>query len=124
MGVNIGGGYIKRNAGNMAWTRRLFEASWRLALLFLPWQTRWFLEGPSVNGFPWENGRISLYLSWIPLIVTIMIFLLRCAGPHEPSPSLDSNLPLPLLRKEGTLRRNLLQILGIVLLILPSVFSI
>ncbi len=39
------------------------EWLWRLAILSLPWQTRIFVEGPSLAGYPWEQGRISLYLS-------------------------------------------------------------
>lgn len=54
----------------------LLDWSWKIAVLALPWQTRWFHEGIPLNGFPWENGRLSFYASWIPLlIVVIMAFV-------------------------------------------------
>ncbi len=54
----------------MAWIR---EWSWKIAILALPWQTRWFQEGPLVGGLPWEQGRLSVYLAWLPVIITIFI---------------------------------------------------
>lgn len=36
---------------------------WRLSILSLPWQTRIFVEGPSLAGYPWEQGRMSIYAS-------------------------------------------------------------
>ncbi len=54
----------------------LTDWSWRVAVLALPWQTRWFQEGVFLNGFPWENGRLSFYVSWVPLLVfTVLAFL-------------------------------------------------
>lgn len=50
---------------------RVPRFTWRLAILLLPWQARWFSEGPLVNGWPWEQGRISFYLSWLPMLATI-----------------------------------------------------
>lgn len=50
---------------------RVTGICWRLAFLLLPWQTRVFVDGPSVAGLPWEQGRWSFYVSWIPLIATI-----------------------------------------------------
>jgi hypothetical protein len=58
------------------WVGHFFQASWRLAVLLLPWQTRWFLEGPALGGFPWEGGRVSIYLSWIPLVSTVIFYVL------------------------------------------------
>jgi O-antigen ligase len=54
----------------MAWIR---DWSWRLALIALPWQTRWFTEGPSLGGLPWEQGRWAFYLSWIPFALTVLL---------------------------------------------------
>lgn len=54
----------------MAWLR---DWSWRIAILALPWQTRWFQEGPMAGGLPWEQGRPSFFLVWIPMIITIFI---------------------------------------------------
>ena len=44
---------------------------WRLAILLLPWQTRWFSDA-SLAGWPWEQGRLAFYLSWIPMLVLII----------------------------------------------------
>ncbi|MCK9361615.1 O-antigen ligase family protein [Patescibacteria group bacterium] len=54
----------------MAWIR---EWGWKLAILALPWQTRWFQEGPMAGGLPWEQGRLSVYVAWIPMILTIFV---------------------------------------------------
>lgn len=56
----------------MELTRKLFEISWRLALLSLPWQTRIFWDA-QLAGWPWEQGRISIYASW--LLVTAAVLL-------------------------------------------------
>lgn len=50
------------------------EWSWKIALLALPWQTRWFSASEFMpGGMPWEQGRFSLYAAWIPMAVTIFI---------------------------------------------------
>ena len=49
---------------------------WRLALLFLPWQTRLFFDGPKLMGYPWEQGRISVYISML-FIVLYLFFLIH-----------------------------------------------
>lgn len=49
---------------------RWFAIAWRVTILALPWQTRWFLDA-QLAGWPWEQGRVSFYLSWIPLLLTI-----------------------------------------------------
>lgn len=46
---------------------------WRVAILVLPWQTRWFVERPLINGFSWEQGRTSVYASWILIAVVILL---------------------------------------------------
>jgi O-antigen ligase len=55
----------------MEWNRKIFEAAWRLSILALPWQTRFFWDAQIV-GWPWEQGRVSIYLSWIPMLVAIL----------------------------------------------------
>lgn len=40
-----------------------------LLMLALPWQTRWFSDAGLVAGYPWEQGRISVYASWLLLLV-------------------------------------------------------
>lgn len=42
-----------------------------MAILLLPWQTRWFLDA-TWAGWPWEMGRFSVYASWIPMLVAIV----------------------------------------------------
>ncbi|GMU25202.1 O-antigen ligase family protein [Patescibacteria group bacterium] len=49
--------------------RQLFHVSWRVALLCLPWQTQWILQTGSIGGFPWEQGTLRIYASWMPLAV-------------------------------------------------------
>lgn len=49
--------------------RRLFSASWRIALLCLPWQTQWILEAGTIGVFPWEQGTLRIYASLMPLAV-------------------------------------------------------
>ena len=61
---------------NMEWRhngpRELFFYAWRLAMLLLPWQIRWFHEGLPLGGLPWEGGRWSIYLAWFPMVVSIV----------------------------------------------------
>jgi len=52
---------------------KAFQISWRLAVLALPWQTRWFAQAPSVAGWPWEQGCLAFYASWIPMVVAIAL---------------------------------------------------
>lgn len=55
------------------WLQQLFPWAWRLAVLALPWQTRLFWEGPAIAGYPWEQGRISIYASWIVMLLAVLI---------------------------------------------------
>ncbi|MBI5654914.1 O-antigen ligase family protein [Candidatus Uhrbacteria bacterium] len=52
-------------------TRVLFEIFWRVSILALPWQTRWFGEA-ELAGWPWEQGRWVFYAAWIPMAATII----------------------------------------------------
>ncbi|MFZ2804002.1 MAG: hypothetical protein WA001_02150, partial [Patescibacteria group bacterium] len=52
--------------------RWLFDWSWRLTILALPWQTRWFHDA-SLAGWPWEQGRWSVYASWLLIVATIAL---------------------------------------------------
>ncbi|MFH1078460.1 MAG: O-antigen ligase family protein [Patescibacteria group bacterium] len=56
-------------------TARIFAVAWRLALLALPWQTRWFADA-SLAGWPWEQGRWSFYVSWFLVAATVVLGLL------------------------------------------------
>ncbi|MBI4138689.1 O-antigen ligase family protein [Candidatus Uhrbacteria bacterium] len=49
-----------------------FSICWRLAVLALPWQTRWFSDA-TLAGWPWEQGRLSFYVSWVFILATILI---------------------------------------------------
>lgn len=56
----------------MAFNRdQLFAIAWRIAILVLPWQTRW-MYSTTLGGWPWEQGTIAVYISWFPLLATIM----------------------------------------------------
>ncbi len=58
---------------------RAFPWAWRLAVVTLPWQTRWFQEGPQIAGYPWEEGRISIYASQLLMVFVVLAHLfLRC----------------------------------------------
>ncbi len=46
------------------WSGRLL----RLAILLLPWQTRAFLPSPNMGGWPWEQGRWSLYATMLVIL--------------------------------------------------------
>lgn len=54
-----------------------------LTLLALPWQTRWFQEGPSLGEFPWEQGRISIYASWIFMLSSFALRAISFRRPCE-----------------------------------------
>lgn len=51
----------------------LFGMAWRATLFLLPWQTRLILSTAELNGFPWEQGTLAIYLSWMPLIATVIL---------------------------------------------------
>lgn len=59
---------------NLERTRELFF--W-LVLLALPLQTRWFQEGSSLGDYPWEQGRISIYASWVFVVICILLRLYK-----------------------------------------------
>ncbi len=51
--------------------QQMWEVLWRAALFVLPWQTRWFSDR-QLAGWPWEQGRISVYGSWFVLAAAIV----------------------------------------------------
>lgn len=80
---------MKRFANALASTLRrvsLQGTLMRLAILLLPWQTRYFIEGPDMGGFPWEQGRWSLYASMLVMAATMILAAYResrrVAGQH------------------------------------------
>ena len=46
-----------------------------LLMLVLPWQTRWFSDAGLLAGYPWEQGRISIYASWLILLAYVGVSL-------------------------------------------------
>jgi|GEM_PF-515097 len=60
---------------------KAFQITWRLAVLALPWQTRWFAQAPNVAGWPWEQGRLAFYASWLPMIAAIVLGALVARKP-------------------------------------------
>lgn len=56
--------------------RQVFPWAWRLTILLLPWQTRWFAEGSKIAGFPWEEGRLSVYISQLAMLLVAFLALL------------------------------------------------
>lgn len=60
----------------MELTRKLFDISWRLAIITLPWQTRIFREA-ELAGWPWEQGRLSFYASWLLVSSAVLLGLTR-----------------------------------------------
>lgn len=62
----------------------IWNIAWRASLLLLPWQTRWFWDA-SLAGWPWEQGRVSLYVSWVVLLVTVVVGSRRARLSWRPS---------------------------------------
>lgn len=99
---------------------RLFGVVWRVSMVLLPWQTRWFLEGSTLGGFPWEWGRVSVYVSWIPIILSIILFLVSRLSEALRARTTLSGLG-SLLR--GNDRKKMGTLLAMLLLFLGSVIS-
>lgn len=49
-----------------------------LAVFLLPWQTRWLLQRPEINGVPWEYGTLGVYA----VEVLILLAALGLGRPH------------------------------------------
>jgi hypothetical protein len=75
----------------------LRDWSVRLLLLALPWQARWFAEAPSLNGYPWEFGRVSIYLSWGVVVVAAVFSLCLRPRAEESEKVWKHSLPFLLL---------------------------
>lgn len=52
--------------------RSMLDSAWRLSLVAVPWQTRFFTEA-LINGKPWEQGRISLYASMVLMVLVAVL---------------------------------------------------
>ncbi len=55
----------------------VFSWLWRLSLLLLPWQIRWF-SGASLAGWPWEQGTWSIVLSMLFMLGTVIWVFVFC----------------------------------------------
>ncbi len=56
-----------------SWTwQNCFDIAWRATIFLLPWQTRWFRDAQRA-GWPWEQGRISIYASWFLICLTLWL---------------------------------------------------
>lgn len=55
-----------------------------MSILLLPWQTRWFQEGASIAGLPWEQGRLSVYGSQLFMLLTILLGFLVSRAEQKP----------------------------------------
>lgn len=67
--------------------RLVFNRDWlRIALIvttaLLPWQTRVLWLGDAYNGIPWEWNTLSLYISWLPLVMAGFLWW-RKANTHQ-----------------------------------------
>lgn len=51
--------------------KRISSLLWRITILLLPWQTRWIFVDGKIGTFPWEQGTVSFYASWVPLLATV-----------------------------------------------------
>lgn len=55
----------------MKTSERIFGVLWRLTLFLLPWQMRWFHDA-ALGGWPWEQGRWSVYATMVLMVATIL----------------------------------------------------
>ena len=108
-----------RCATNMMWRldrEKTIGVLWRVAVLLLPWQMRWFSEGPAVNGFPWEQGRVSVYASWFVIVATIIVTSYKGQGTKNEVPTSTDT-------RERAGRPRPYVIAGICLLLFASLFT-
>lgn len=56
---------------------KLFQILIFIFIIILPWQTRWIFFDYQLAGLTWEYGRLSLYASWLILIVAALVFLIK-----------------------------------------------
>ncbi|MDO8617783.1 MAG: O-antigen ligase family protein [Candidatus Uhrbacteria bacterium] len=101
---------------------RLTPWLWRLAIFLLPWQIRWFSVTPIIGGYPWEQGRLSLYVSWVVIVIFVIFVILAKAGIQSDRPSVDRMDP----RVSAPLRTRMtrLMLFAIACLVFPSLFSV
>lgn len=67
--------------------KRAFSILWPIAIFTLPWQTRWIVAPASLSGFPWEQGTVSVYVSWFVIFAVIILGFI-CYPAALPKPEL------------------------------------
>ena len=83
---------MKPAVAAMTWNlNQIRQTVFWLTLVTLPWQTRWFQEGPSQASR--GTGRISIYISWILILVCMICVLplLVVLAREDPSVQLASS---------------------------------
>ncbi|MDP3793172.1 MAG: O-antigen ligase family protein, partial [Candidatus Uhrbacteria bacterium] len=96
---------------------------WKIAVLLLPWQIRWFSATPIIGGYPWEQGRLSFYVSWVVMLFVIGVGIIYfCHSREGGNPSVDRMDP----RVSAPLRTRMtrLMLFAIACLVFPSFFSV
>lgn len=59
----------------MSWSaEKLREYLFYLLVFLLPWQTRYIFYDPVLAGYPWEYGRLSLYI-WDVILFILVVWL-------------------------------------------------
>lgn len=53
--------------------KRVRDAVVCFVILLLPWQARYFVPGASLGGYPWEQGRWSLYVSMLGIALAAVL---------------------------------------------------
>ncbi len=95
---------------------RVTEYLLYLFVFLLPWQTRWIIFDPKINGGVWEYGRISLYSFDIIFIFLMVIYFIGWLVKKR-----MSNLPR---QQAGVkIQKITLIFLGVVFIILNIIFS-
>ncbi|MBP7134065.1 O-antigen ligase family protein [Patescibacteria group bacterium] len=81
---------------NMTWSLSRLRVWWAyVTLLILPLQTRLFWEGPSLGGFPWEQARFSIYLSWIFIATSVVLRVSSLIASHKRGERFLAPITLP-----------------------------
>lgn len=71
---------IRSRATSYRLPATLFDFAWRMAILALPWQARWYRE-VTLAGWPWEQGSSAVYASWMFMAATIGLgFMVQTPG--------------------------------------------
>lgn len=92
-------------------------------LVALPWQTRWFQEGPLLGGYPWEQGRISIYVSWFLVFVGAVLRFAAMKQVSVERLEIEQRKSKGYVFRKNRVRR-LLLLGGVMLLLLSSLHTL